>query len=163
MTEILKFTGAALALLAALLFSREYEKYLFSKNELALGFLSLLKHIQKSVGCYLATPKELLCGFEDSALDAAGYLAAAREKDVFSAYFDGEKNFSLSERARLVLSEFFANFGREYKDGTMRLVERAIAELEKITSEEKAKTEKEIKVLKTLAAAAALGLVILLI
>ncbi len=163
MAELLRIGGLSLILVAALLFSREYRRYLDGRVELCQGFLALLIHIRGRVDCYLTPLPEALSGFESVALSECGFLKRASEEGLSSAYFSMEKSLSLPRRAREVLSSFFRGLGREYREGTLRELSTAISALESAVLEERQESEKSLKIASVLAVSAALGAIILII
>ena len=163
MAELLRIGGLSLILVAALLFSREYRRYLDGRVELCQGFLALLIHIRGRVDCYLTPLPEALSGFECAALSKCGFIQKAKEEGLSAAYFSMEGSLSLPKRAREVLSSFFRGLGREYREGTLRELSMAISALESAVCEERQESEKSLKIARILAVSAALGAIILII
>lgn len=163
MSEILRIGGLSLILVSALVFSKEYGRYLKGRVELCQGFLLLLIHIRSRVDCYLTPLPEAISGFESPALSGCGFLQKAKDEGLSSAYFSMEKSLSLPERARAILTPFFRGLGREYREGTLRELSSAISALEGALVEEREESEKSLKIARILAVSAALGAIILII
>ncbi len=163
MIEILKFSGSVFVILLALMFSKEYETFLSSRISVLIGFSELLKHIRTRVDCFQEPISDLMSGFENEALERSGYLKAATVGDISNAYFEREGELSLSADAKKILFGFFKDFGEDYRDGTLRLTDEAIASLDALQKKESMAAESSLKVCRTLAVALALGAVILLI
>ncbi len=163
MSSFLKFTGAVMALFAALFFAREYAAFIKRRTGLCQGFLKMLEHIRFKIDCFLTPEGELLLDFDDPALSECGYLPLAREIGVNSAYAECESSLSLPEKVKSLLSPFFSDFGREYREGTLRQIDSAISQLRSYITQMQQENERSVKLVYTVSAAAALGIVILLI
>ena len=163
MSEILKFFGIGLMLLSAVIFSKEYEKHLDMRQGIAEGFLSLLLHVRRQIDCYLTPASRLADGFSCAPLEKCGFLKEAKEKGVGPAYSSMKDSPLLYESAKAVLTPLFLNFGKEYKENTVKQIDGAVASLKDILQKEKEESERSLKVARTLAVSAALGAAILII
>ncbi len=163
MKEIFRFSGMGLILFAALTFYREYKKHLEYREGLCEGFFKLLGHIRRQIDCYLTPASELLSGFCDELLEMCGFLSLAREVGVKDAYFSMERELRLSSSAKEILHSLLNDFGKDYKDGTVKEIDRALASLEKTLLREREENEKEKKITGVVCAAAAVGIIILII
>ncbi len=162
MTEILKTAGAVLALICALMLSREYEKFERGRVRLAEGFLLLLRDMRSKVDRFLTPESGMLCDFENDALAECGYLASAEELGISDAFFKESDRLSLPEDVKKLLSGIFRDFGREYREGALKILDGGIRELEKLIASMKGEKERSVKLVRTVSVAAALGAVILL-
>ena len=153
----------ALSLLCALVFCRGYKNYLQEKLLLSEAFCKLLSHFHSRIECFLTPPELLLEGFENRELEAAGYIEAAGRAGVCDGYFEIKDSLCIPEEEKKILSEFFEKFGSEYRSGTLRLTEHTHTELLSRVEKKRKRINDEIKVVQTVAAALALGTVILLI
>ena len=163
MSEFLKLLGIGLIALASLTFFKEYKKHIEQSVALCESFHSLLTHVRRKIDCYLTPAKSLLLDFSDDALEKCGFLARAREEGVREAYFALEKELGISSEAKEILHGVFRDFGRDYKDGTVKELDGGILSLEKHLAKEAAESEKSVKIAGTLTAAFALGVIILII
>lgn len=163
MTYVLKLCGSALLLLGALYVSREYEKSLANRWELCSGFVDLLAHIRRKIDGYLTPPSQLLDGFYSAALEGVGYIAKARDVGISAAYFELSKTLPLEKKAKECLGAFFCDFGKDYREGTVRALDAALGGLRDHLKTLGAENEKNLKLARTLCVAAALGIIILLI
>lgn len=162
MTEIVRFAGVLMILFSAILGGREYERFVRKRSAEEEGFIALLLHIRAKVECFLSVSGELVTDFENEALMSVGYLggeaASASER-----FYRALPKLSISEEAKNILNSFFNSFGKEYKGGTLSLVDRTRESLERYVDSERDIREKNIKIFRTVLAALALGVVILLI
>ena len=163
MSYIIKLIGSALLLFAALIGVGEYEKKLKARLLVCRGFVELLQHVRRKIDGYLTPPSQLLDGFECAALSDIGYLDRAREIGMCSAYFELEASLPTDGAVRSALFGFFSDFGKDYKDGTVKLIDRSLKELSAHADRLRTENEKSLKLVRTLAAAGALGAIILLI
>lgn len=163
MNELLKFLGMGLIILSAIAFFREYKSYLEYRCGICQGFLSLISHIRRQIECYLTPADRLLCDFGDDFLKKCGYLERAGSIGVREAYFEMEDRLRLPSEAREILRGLFSNFGKDYREGTLRELDSGVASFEKCLAKERLESEKELKIAGILAVCAALGIVILII
>ena len=163
MNYLIRIAGAVFVLAGTLFAVGEYEKLLVRRAEICNGFIALLSHIRRRIDGYLASASGLLEGFECSALDAYGYSERAREIGVGEAYFEFEKAFPLTDKLKKSLSGFFHSFGKDYMSGTLKALDVTLDEIKALERALSAENEKNLKVARTLALAAALGVIILLI
>ena len=163
MNYFIKIFGSLLLLAASLAFVKEYERTLKKRFEICRGFVELLSHMRIRIDGYLTPAMQLIDGFECKALKEAGYIDKAREKGISSAYFELEKELPLDSSAQACLSSFFADFGKDYKDGTLKSLDMSIGRLRECAESLFAENERSLKLARALAIAAALGLIILLI
>lgn len=163
MNFFIKILGSAFLLVAVLAMTREYEMFLKKRFDVCRGFIELLSHIRRKIDGYLTPATELLDGFECKALTETGYVDRAREKGISSAYFELEGSLHLDAAVQSCLSSFFSDFGKDYKEGTLKLLDLSIGRLSEYTERLSAENERSLKLARTLAAAVALGLIILII
>lgn len=163
MSAVLKIFGTGLILLSALIFTREYEKKIRLKEETSEGFLLLITHIKRKIDCYLTPPSELVGDFSNSVLLETGFLDLAKKEGVASAYMLKKDNLLIYESVKSELTSLFSSFGKEYKEGTLRALCSAESSLKELIDKEKEQSEKDLKVVRTLAVSLALGAVILII
>ncbi len=163
MSGILKIFGIGLILFSAFVFSSEYEKKIKRKERLSEGFLSLIEHIRRQIDCYLTPPSELIGDFTSEALSALGFLDLAKKEGVASAYMSLKEKLPLCDEVKSELTSLFSSFGKEYKEGTVKALNMAVSSLKELVAKEKEQNAKDIKVARTLAVAAALGTVIMII
>lgn len=163
MSYVIKLIGSVLLLFAALVGVREYEKKLKARLLACRGFAEMLYHVRRKIDGYLTPPSQLLDGFECEALSELGYLDKAREVGMSRAYFELESSLPIDGVMRTALFGFFSDFGKDYKDGTVRLIDEALKGLCDHADRLCAENERSLKLVRTLVSAAALGTIILLI
>ena len=163
MNYLVKMIGSALLLYAALFIAREYEKFLGKRLRVCLGFCELLSHVRRRVDGYLTPADRLLDGVECGALEEVEYISKAQSLGLRTAYFEVEEALPLDGTARQVLSEFFADFGKDYKEETVKAADRALSALQGCAERMSCENEKSLRLLRAVAVAAALGVIILLI
>ena len=159
----MKLIGSVLLLFAALIGVREYEKMLKARLLACRGFIELLGHIRRKIDGYLTPPSQLLDGFECAPLSDIGYLEKAREIGMSGAYFELGSSLPIDGAGREVLFGFFSEFGKDYKEGTVRLIDLSLKGLSEHADRLSAENEKSLKLVRTLAVAGAVGMIILLI
>lgn len=162
MSLYLRWGGALLLLVSALLFGREYSKYAKRRKTQMAEFIALITHIKGRISRFLSPTSELLSGFESEELERCGFLSAFSESSDLGGALDRSKTV-LGEPFRNILSEFFSGFGKNYLDGEIKRIEHYTELLSEEEKREKEELSKSEKLTKTLLFAAALALAILLI
>ena len=163
MTYLVKIIGSALLLYAALFLTREYEGSLGKGLRVCRGFCELIAHIRRRIDGYLTPANDLLNGFECGALDETGYISKARERGLCAAYFELEAELPLDGRVRGALSGFFSDFGKDYKEETVKAADAVLEALREHIGAIVKENERSVRLARTLAVAAVLGIIILLI
>ena len=164
MGSYLKYIGAAAIAFAAVMLGRLYRGYVMAARAEEEGMLGLLLHIKGQVGCYLSYGDGLVRGFRCAALSDCGFLEALADGRAFSEAFElcEEKMYS-SEAVKEIMLDFCNNFGKGYRDAEMSRLSDVCERLRRAVEKSIAEQEKNLRVARTLIAAAALGIIILLI
>lgn len=164
MSFYLRVFGSVLVVLAALILGKEYSAYVNKRCSESDGFLLFLLHIKGEVSRFLTPPDGFARSFENDALSRTGFLTSLAEgvglKDAFEL---AKKKLSLCSDAQKCLFEFFSDFGKDYKDGELKRCESYTERFESIIREDKCTLEKNVRVVRSILCAVALGIVILLI
>ena len=158
---ILKVIGSTMIMIAALVISKEYKAFITARVEMLSGYLELLSHIERVIGVSM-TPQHRICeGFSHPVLEEEFLPRLRKCGELSSAY--GGVGVGVSDAAHKILSSYFADFGGCDRSGELIKVREAKGRLQPILAEERQGVEKSIKLFETVAAAIALGLIILLI
>ena len=161
---VLKWVGALLVAAAIVFASREYSRYAKRRISECESFLSLLRHVKGEINRFLSTPSAIFKSYSDENLERVGFLALQREGKSLYECFEGCRcRLSIPERIKDKLSRFFYGFGENYKDGEISRTEYYIDEIEPLLREEWEALPDRIKLVRTLAAAISLGLIILVL
>ena len=162
MSFFTKLFGLTLLLLAAWLIGAGYSSYCKKRLKQTEDFLSLVMHVRKRIEVFMATQKKLLCGYESDSLSR--FVAAAIEKGSLSEAFEEVRGgLSVSEELKGRLSEFFSEFGKNYRDSEIKRTELFCNELREEVKREEERTPVRIKIAYTLLFAAAGSLLIILL
>lgn len=160
----LKWAGAGVILLCALMVGRDYTAYVRERLSQYRGFVALLSHIEGMISRFLTPQDGLWHSFSDDALEKCGFLPALRSgKGLSEAFIGCVDGLSLSDLTKQRLSDFFSGFGRDYMDGEIARVGELRSELESGLKKEESELEKSLKITNALLLAGAVGLVILII
>lgn len=158
----LRWCGAALLLLCALLCGREYSAYAGRRVSEGEGYIALLSHIEKMIDSYLAPLSEIFSGFECEALEKNCFLPAIRSGKSPREALTEIKGL-IPENMRTLLSDYLDGFGKGYKESELKRTREARAELEAMLDGERESLEKSVKVTRALLLGAAVGIAILII
>ena len=166
MTGTLSLIGATLVVGCAIFISRAYGAFAERRKAETEDFYLFILHIKGEVSRFLSKPERIFRSFESEALDSVGFLAPENltgEAPFSSAYGAVRDRLSVSYSTDKILSEFFSGFGRDYRDGELKRCDAYAEELSRLWAREEGELLKSLQVTRAVLAAAALGIVILLI
>jgi hypothetical protein len=158
----LRWCGAALLLICALICGREYSAYAGRRVREGEGYLSLLSYIEKMIDSYLTPLSEIFSVFECESLEENGFLPSIRSGKSANETLTEVKGL-IPEQMRTLLSDYFNGFGKGYKDSELGRTREVRAEMEKMLDKERENLEKSVKVTKALLIGSAVGIAILII
>lgn len=160
----LKWCGAALVMISALFFGREYSTYAERRADEGESFIRLLAHIEKMIDSYLLPHGELFLGFSDERLEKCGFLGKLREGSGLSVAFSSASDkLLICESIKTRLAEYFSGFGKGYKEAELSRLRECRTDVEKMLSNERAELEKNVKVTRALLLGGAAGIMIMII
>ena len=163
MSSALKLFGIILLLFSAMVFSSEYRKRARLKRDISEGFLLLAEHLRRQIDCYLTPAVHLADGFTNKALESCGFLDEAKQKGVCAAFLAMSDMLTMYQSVKEKLTLLFSNFGKDYRDGTLRELSNAIAAVKELVEKENEESDRDVKVVGIVAVAIALGVTILII
>lgn len=160
----MRYIGIFLVLLAALIFSREYSRYMRKRLRECEGFLSFISYMKIQVGCFMRPLRELASGFSSKPLSEIGFIASLEKSDgIYEAYKEVEPRLSLSQNEKEVLEVLFSSIGDCYLDEGMKMIDSAYVRAEALYSSLSKECPKNIKLVSALSVTLALGFFILII
>lgn len=164
MSYLIKPATCVLLAVICLLIIRGYSGYMKKRRFETREILRLCEVIRKSIATRLLTPREALAGISSESAAVERFRSAVVSGATLSeAFSEVRLVLSLSGRIRSSLCEYFAEFGRGYRDDEVRcadeFIERYRAELER----EEASGEADERVARAIIIAVTLGIIILII
>lgn len=164
MSLYFRLGGAALVMIAALLISRYYEKYLLKRVDEYSGLVLLVTHMENEITKYLAYGNRLWSNFRHDGLEKCGFLPVLREcGSISEALSNVGDRMSLSRASREHLAESFSRLGRGYLDEELGLLSEIKDSLSAELDTERIEAEKNIKVVRALLLGGALAVVVMVI
>ena len=164
MSLYLRLGGSALVMIAALLISRCYEKYLLKRVDEYSGLVLLVTHMENQISKYLAYGNQLWSDFRHDGLEKCGFLPILRECGSISEALKSVGNkMSLSPASRECLVESFSRLGRGYLEAELNLIREIKDSINADLELERDSAEKNIKVARALLLGGALAVVIMVI
>lgn len=158
----MRYLGMILIFFAAYGISRAVSQSYRRRLAEGEGFHALLLFMKGELSRYARPVNEWCRLFSDEALEQNGFLPHLRAHgDLAAAY--KEATLSLGEEEKKILAPLFSSFGRAYREEELEALasaESALAGLLATRAEELSRTERAVK---TVTAAAALTLVLLLV
>lgn len=160
----MKYIGAFTVLLAAVLISREYGRYIKRRAVQCDEFLSFIAYMRIQIACFLRPIKEIAAGFYASELEQIGFLKALNDgQGLYDAYKSTEKFLFLSPREREVLETLFSSLGECYLDDGIRIIDSSYAEMERLCRIIKEERPKKARLAATLSVTVSIGFLILVL
>lgn len=164
MSLYIRLGGAAVVMIAALLISRCYEKYLLKRVDEYSGLVLLVRHMENEITKYLAYGSRLWSDFRHDGLEKCGFLPALREcGSICEALSNIGDRMSLSRVSREHLAESFSRLGRGYLDEELSLLSEIKDSLSEELDTERIEAEKNIRVVRALLLGGALAVVVMVI
>ena len=164
MSELLRLFGSVLIVFGAIVLGRGYSAYCARRLEEGEGFLAFLLHAKGEVIRSLTPPEGFARSFRCEALERCGFTDALRAgESLESAFAASMKKSALGRELSELLSEFFSQFGQDYKDGEAARTDEYIDRVKTVLAYERENLEKNTKICRVLLMAGALGLIILMI
>ena len=143
---------------------RGYSAYMKKRRHESRELLYLLEAVRKSMSTRLSTPREALASVAvDSPCVEEFRARVASGERLSEAFSCVEKSLSVSRACREMLSVYFADFGGGYLEDEVRCADeflsRYLAEVER----EEREGADDLRVVKSIAIAVTLGVIILII
>lgn len=161
---IVSVIGAAFIMCAAITVCVKYSAYERKRLIECESFLLLLRHIRAGISCLCKPIHECVRGFNNRALEEAGFLEALQKYENFSeAISECQSRLSLGETEINLLRSFGEALGNNFREEEMRLLDHYEKELEAYTDSEEEKIPKREKLCRTLVVTGAFAAVILFI
>ena len=154
--------GAVILICVSVATGRAYENYAERGLLEARELLRMLLHIRGKINAFLCPQSELLSDFGSDVLERVGFIGRIKEgaglADAYKA-----SGFSFPKEMTLTLESYFSDFGKRYKTDELARLDAVAGVLEKYVNLEESRLQKDVKIVKTLLGAAALGVAILMI
>ncbi len=158
----MRYLGMILIFAAAFGISRALTRATGKRLAEAEGFLALLTFMKGELTRYARPVNEWSRLFSDGALEESGFLPHLRAHGDLSAAYAASAS-ALGEEEKKLLTSLFSTFGRGYREEELASLTATSAALSEIVGRCREETPKNERVVRTLTAAAALALVILLL
>ena len=145
-------------------FIRGYAAYMKKRRLESEDFYRLLEAIRKSMSTRLSTPKEALASISVESQGAEHFRELVVSGETLSDAFSRlSPSTSLSRGCSGMLSEYFAAFGRGYLDEELRCADEFILRFGKEIERERVCGANDERVVRSVAIAVTLGVIILII
>ncbi len=160
----MQYIGQISVMLAFLLLSREYTKYMKKRVRECEELLSFIAHLRTELGCYLSPVREAALSFDSPILNAVGFSDAVKNtENLYLAYQKIKKRLSISEEESKPLEALFSSLGKGYLEDEIKLICVCEEKVQKNVEEITRQAPKNIKLISTLSVTAAIGFFILII
>lgn len=160
---MLRFIGVICIFIFAFYASFSYERYQKSRLSTGEEMLLLLKFFLDELHGLARSPADCIRGFKASALAKTSLPGALADGALPSeAYRDARNSLCLPRGMEDILDEVFLHFGRGGRGEESRRLSEAVAGAEALIAQERKEHARRLTLCRTLSAASAMGLVILL-
>ncbi len=164
MIDMIRWCAVGLIMLSAILLGREYSAYADRRVSEQAGFIALLLHIEREIGSSLSYGIGLWRGFSDKSLEGCGFLPLLRDGcSPEDAFTKSSQKLALSGETKEKLLGFFSDFGKGYRDGEIKGIQRLRGELESDLNTLRPELEKNKRVINALLLGGAASAAIILI
>ena len=101
--------------------------------------------------------------FDSDELSECGFLPIREAGDIRRAFYDSHAPEMLGQECTRVLDSLFSSLGTGYLEDEVRLIDLHRSQLAELVDRERAEADRQVKLIRTLTASAALGVIILII
>ena len=164
MRYLIKPIVIALLDILCAVFIRGYGAYMKRRRLESRELLHLLEILRKSMSTALSTPRQALSSVTvtSTAVESFRSLVCSGES-LYDAFCKARGGMSVSRACLEMLSEYFASFGKGYLDDEIRYADDMIERYLALVEREESAGDNDIKVVKSIAVAITLGVIILII
>lgn len=164
MTAYLRWGGAALLVVCAILVGREYKKYTEKRLAEGEGILALARHAEGRIEKYLTPRRGLWVDFRCDALSSSALLRVLSEDGSSGdGILSAVSALSVGKEAKAALGELLSGLGKGYKSEAIALCRKTDETLGKILESEREELPRRARAFCVLLLAVALGATILLV
>ena len=160
----MRLIGAAAIFCAAFAAMRAFSSYQTRRLAQCRGFLNFIRYAKRELACYSRPLGAWIGDFREDALEAVGFLKAAREsEDLPAALRSLGGRLCVGEEAKELLRTFVSAFGKGYREEEIARLAWCEEEMERITAREERVLPGSLRLTRTLVGAGATAAVILLL
>lgn len=160
----MKYIGAFIIIIASVLMSGEYSRYIKKRAEQCEEFLSFIGYMRIQISCFLRPSREIAKGFSGKELERIGFLKAVNNgESLYGAYKATEKLLALTQGELEILENLFSSLEECYLDDGIRIIDSCYKEMEKACIKIREERTKNVKLAATLSVTASIGFLILIL
>lgn len=160
----MRLLGAAVLMLVALFATVGYRRFAYCGVAVGEAFLELLVGLRRHISVSGAPIDKYMAARSGGPLEECGFYAEYRRCGRLSLAFSRVSGrLCLSAGLLDELSDVFGRLGGSDIEGEVRLLDAAIAEIERMNKEFKGETERSVRVVSVVVVAVSLALLILLL
>ena len=160
---MLKLFGICILLFTSMLISRELADARRRRLALCEELLRFLSFLRLQIGCFLRPISEIACEFRSSTLSACGFLKDGGVEDLSVAFSSSDAPRIAGKECTRIVESLFTSLGVGYLDNEIGIIDSHRAELTELVEVERTEAARQIRLIRTLTASAAVGLIILII
>ena len=160
---MLKLAGICILLFTSILTSRELVSRRRSRLVLCEELLRFVSFLRLQIGCFLRPVHEVASSFHSDVLSSSGFLPVGECGDVGRAFADSDLPRIVGQDCARIADSLFSSLGSGYLEDEVRLIDVHRAQLSELVERERIETERQVRLIRTLTASAALGAIILII
>lgn len=160
----MKYIGAFIIIIASVLLSGEYSRYIKKRAEQCEEWLSFIGYMRVQISCFLRPSREIAIGFSGVELEKIGFLKAVNDgESLYGAYKATEKSLALTLEEREIVETLFFSIEECYLDVGIKIIDSAYEEMEKACLRIREERPKNVKLAATLSVTASIGFLILIL
>lgn len=157
---------AVIVLLSALCtaFIKGYSAYMKKRRDESRDLYRLMETVRRGMSTRLSTPKEALASVSAESPEAERFRAlVVSGRTLFEAFCEVSGSLSLSRGCRMMLTEYFKSFGKGYLDEEIRCADELLSRFASEIGMEEERGANDERVVKSVAVAITLGIIIFII
>ena len=159
---MIKMIGSALVLVGAAIVGGEIRASRRAKLALREELYRFLLHIRLQISCFLRPPCEMCIGFESKELRETKFLdELASGEGLLGAFSASRLSELLSDEEGRVICELFSSLGGGYVEDEIKILDAYTEKFLECLEAERRKYSRDVRLVRTLSASGALGVIIL--
>ncbi len=160
---MMKLVGICILLFTSMLISRELVSRRRHRLALCEELLRFVSFLRLQIGCFLRPIPEVVASFRSDELSKCGFLSPGGDADLAARFSSSGLPEIVGAECSQIMASLFSSLGSGYLEDEIKLIDVHRAQLSELVDRERAETERQVRLIRTLTGSASLGLVIFII
>lgn len=160
---MIKLIGICILLFTSMLISGELVSRRRHRLVLCEELLRFVSYIRLQIGCFLRPIPEVVGSFCSDEFNKCGFLPEVSDADLAACFLSSDVPKLVGTECSRIMESLFSSLGTGYLEDEIKLIDVHRAQLTELVERERAETVRQVRLIRTLAGSASLGLVIFII